>query len=240
MARTAGPWFVSLASAPGTPARSPPQGRPCPYPRNEGLRTSWRKHNEGFSRFKLARLTIWALVLIRLVSSTRRFSGSQVTDLTSELLDEIFRLVHPDCHQAERHDLAKRVTQSLLALKPFVFPAPQPKAKPSPYSNGSFELPDDDCKKPYVGGLLLLCSGSPYGKSDQGPSMCLRCQAMWLCRRSRAVAVLEIRFQTDRNASNSKSILRLGFIRRVGPLGAVVRRREFICLVDVSGRFLQA
>lgn len=45
-------------------------------------------------------------------------------ELTSELLADVLRLVHPDCHPPERADLAKRVTQQLLALQPFVFPAP--------------------------------------------------------------------------------------------------------------------
>lgn len=54
--------------------------------------------------------------------------GTEVGDITSELLADTIQLTHPDKHPPERRDLAKRVTQELLALKPFVFPAP--KAKP--------------------------------------------------------------------------------------------------------------
>jgi hypothetical protein len=49
------------------------------------------------------------------------------TDLSSELLADVLKLIHPDHQPPERQDLAKRVTQQLLALQPFVFPAPKPK-----------------------------------------------------------------------------------------------------------------
>jgi predicted nucleic acid-binding Zn ribbon protein len=60
-----------------------------------------------------------------------RLDGSNA-DLTSELLADALRLVHPDHHPAERRELAHRVTQGLLALQPFVFPAPKPKPVPVP------------------------------------------------------------------------------------------------------------
>jgi hypothetical protein len=47
--------------------------------------------------------------------------------LTSEILAETLRLTHPDAHPPERQGLASRVTQQLLALQPFVFPAVKPK-----------------------------------------------------------------------------------------------------------------
>ena len=47
--------------------------------------------------------------------------------LTSEILSDALRLVHPDVHPPERRELASRVTQQLLALQPFVFPAAKPK-----------------------------------------------------------------------------------------------------------------
>jgi hypothetical protein len=59
-----------------------------------------------------------------------RLDGADV-DLTSELLVDALRLAHPDHHPPERKELAQRVTQGLLALQPFVFPAPKPKAKKS-------------------------------------------------------------------------------------------------------------
>jgi hypothetical protein len=57
--------------------------------------------------------------------------GAEVPDITSELLADALQLTHPDRHPPERRELAERVTQELLALKPFVFPAPEP-AEPEP------------------------------------------------------------------------------------------------------------
>jgi hypothetical protein len=54
-------------------------------------------------------------------------SADDPTVLTSEVLAAALRLTHPDAHPPERHDLANRVTQQLLALQPFVFPAEKPK-----------------------------------------------------------------------------------------------------------------
>jgi hypothetical protein len=48
-------------------------------------------------------------------------------DLTLELLAATLALTHPDKHPPEFKAEANRVTQLLLALKPFVFPAPKPK-----------------------------------------------------------------------------------------------------------------
>lgn len=53
----------------------------------------------------------------------------EIIELTSELLADAIKLVHPDHHPPERKELAHRVTQGLLALQPFVFPAPK---KPPP------------------------------------------------------------------------------------------------------------
>ena len=53
-------------------------------------------------------------------------------ELTLELLEDAIKLTHPDLHPPERADLAHRVTAELLALRPYVLPAP----KPVP-SNGS-------------------------------------------------------------------------------------------------------
>ena len=61
-----------------------------------------------------------------------RLDGADV-DLTSELLADILQLTHPDHHPPKRRDLARRVTQGLLALKPFVFPEPKPEpVEPAP------------------------------------------------------------------------------------------------------------
>jgi hypothetical protein len=68
-------------------------------------------------------------------------ADGDVVDLTTELLDAAVRLTRPDCHPPERRDLAHHVTQELLALRPFVFPAPKPEPvvpiAPGPPRNGS-------------------------------------------------------------------------------------------------------
>jgi hypothetical protein len=51
----------------------------------------------------------------------------EVIELTSEVLTDTRKLVHPDHQPPERRELAQRVTQRLLALQPFVFPAPKPR-----------------------------------------------------------------------------------------------------------------
>jgi hypothetical protein len=56
-------------------------------------------------------------------------------DLTSDLLADVLKLVHPDHHPPERQELAHRVTQRLLALQPFVFPALKPEPPPAPTSS---------------------------------------------------------------------------------------------------------
>jgi hypothetical protein len=57
----------------------------------------------------------------------------ETVELTSELLADAIRLTHPDQHPPERRELAERVTKGLLALQPFVFPAPKPKpVEPKP------------------------------------------------------------------------------------------------------------
>ena len=53
--------------------------------------------------------------------------GAEVGDITTELLEAAVRLTHPDRHPPERQEAAHRVTQELLALKPFTFPAPKEK-----------------------------------------------------------------------------------------------------------------
>jgi hypothetical protein len=55
----------------------------------------------------------------------------EVIELTSELLADTLKLVHPDMHPPERRESAHRVTQGLLAIQPFVLPAPTPKPKPA-------------------------------------------------------------------------------------------------------------
>src|SRR5260370_26220319 len=83
--------------------------------------------------------------------------GGETGELTTQLLADAIKIAHPDLHPLERRDLAHRVTQGLLALQPFTFPALKPKPKPEPSSaqrEGSSEvdlqklkLPSYPCKE---------------------------------------------------------------------------------------------
>jgi hypothetical protein len=56
--------------------------------------------------------------------------GDETIDLTPQLIDDAVKLTHPDVHPPERREVAHRTTQAVLALKPYVFPAPAPKPPP--------------------------------------------------------------------------------------------------------------
>jgi hypothetical protein len=58
-------------------------------------------------------------------------TDGETIEFTSELLADVLKLTHPDHHPPERQELAHRVTQELLALQPFVFPAPKPEPEPT-------------------------------------------------------------------------------------------------------------
>jgi hypothetical protein len=60
-------------------------------------------------------------------------NDGETIELTSELLADAIKIAHPDLHPPERRDLAHRVTQGLVALQPFTFPAEKPKP-PAPLS----------------------------------------------------------------------------------------------------------
>jgi hypothetical protein len=72
--------------------------------------------------------------------------GAEVGDITSELLTEAIELTHPDRHPAELKEKAQRVTQELLALRPFVFPAPKP--EPLAENDRRSKQTHDDLNKP--------------------------------------------------------------------------------------------
>jgi len=78
-------------------------------------------------------------------------TDGETVDLTAELLDDAIALTHPDRHPPERREIAKSVTQELLALKPFAFPKPEPKPVPPPITapcNESIKVPRRDFKEP--------------------------------------------------------------------------------------------
>ena len=85
-----------------------------------------------------------------------RLDGADA-DITSELLAEILQLTHPDHHPPEREQLARTVTQKLLALQPFVFPAPKAKAPPPPSSEPSYK-PAAPAKKREETGRRYPCA----------------------------------------------------------------------------------
>jgi hypothetical protein len=108
-----------------------------------------------------------------------RLDGADV-DLTSELLADVLRLTHPDHHPPERQELAHQVTQGLLALQPFVFPAPKPKptVPTSEPRDESFKVPRVTLKEP----LRYPCSDC----ADTVPHFyCDACKAEWNKRREK-------------------------------------------------------
>ncbi len=115
--------------------------------------------------------------------------GAEIGDITSELLASTVELTHPDRHPPERRDLATRVTQELLALKPFGFPAPKPKPVSTPKpSNGSFKSPRVTPKEPlrFTYPCELCADTVPYYYCDP-------CKAEWKKRR-----------QEERESENAK------------------------------------
>jgi hypothetical protein len=105
--------------------------------------------------------------------------GADVGDITSELLDAAVRLTHPDRHPPERQADASYVTKELLALKPYVFPAPKPKPAPPPRRDRSADARDETSKKAFAemkGYPCPLCI-------DQFPGdYCDPCKAEWIKR----------------------------------------------------------
>ena len=99
--------------------------------------------------------------------------------LTSELLADALRLVHPDVHPPERRELAARVAQQLLALQPFVFPAvkPKPIVPREPPHNASVKVPSATLEKPLHRYPCAECASTvPY-------FYCTPCRAEWDRRR---------------------------------------------------------
>ena len=104
--------------------------------------------------------------------------GVEAGDLTKELLDDAVQLVHPDRHPPERKELAERVTGELLALRPFVFPAPK-KPEPKPRTgNGSAKTDGDGFADAYQKAVAKtypceLCVGALW------MDYCARCRGIW-------------------------------------------------------------
>jgi hypothetical protein len=114
-----------------------------------------------------------ALDPLGLLADTADTDGETI-DLTSELLTDVLRLTHPDHHPPERQELAHRVTQGLLALQPFVFPAPKPEptVPTSEPRDESFKAPRVTLKEP----LRYPCSDC----ADTVPYFyCDACRAEW-------------------------------------------------------------
>ena len=112
--------------------------------------------------------------------------GAEIGEITSELLASTVELTHPDRHPPERRELTIRVTQELLALKPFVFPAPKPKpvSTPGP-SNTSLTWTHETVTEP------LWCTYPCELCHDTVPRFyCDPCKAEWKKRLQHRVAEL--------------------------------------------------
>lgn len=125
--------------------------------------------------------------------------GADVADITSELLADTVQLTHPDRHPPEFRDLAQRVTQELLALKPFVFPRPPQVPPPAP-------PPRDVSSNSQVGTLTdALRRLASFPCTDCWNSIpydyCSSCRAEWESRQAK-----------EREARNAKQ--RANYLRR--------------------------
>lgn len=99
--------------------------------------------------------------------------GAEVGDLTIELLGEVLQLVHPDRHPPEREDLARRVTQELTALRPFLFPAPNPvPPKVTAAQPSLMKPPAHPLREPKTYPCELCAESVPY-------FYCYSCRAEW-------------------------------------------------------------
>ena len=107
----------------------------------------YEKEGGSYNDFTTMKLVAWGVAIAGFDGADT--IGADVPDITSELLADALQLTHPDRHPPERRDLAVRVSQELLALKPFLFPAPKPKAVSTPEpSNTSLKLPRTTFKEP--------------------------------------------------------------------------------------------
>ncbi|MCZ6604845.1 MAG: hypothetical protein O7A03_06835 [Alphaproteobacteria bacterium] len=86
-----------------------------------------------WSDFDRMKLSVAAADLgFTLAGSEANTIGTEIGDITTELLTDAISLTHPDRHPPEREELARRVTQELVDLKPFAFPAPKPEPATAP------------------------------------------------------------------------------------------------------------
>jgi hypothetical protein len=152
-------------------------------------------------------------------------SKGEITDLTTEVLDDAVRLTHPDCHPPERQELAKRVTQELLALRPFAFPKPPPpKPLPEPLPEAVPPPPCNDFSKSlsetFAKALQYPCkecaSTVPY-------FYCTPCKDEWNKRR---------KIERDRACKMQRE----QYARRKRRLDALHPRYCAICQARLSGR----
>jgi hypothetical protein len=111
------------------------------------------------------------------LEGSAQIDGKEI-ELTTELLSDVIRLTHPDCHPPERADLAKQTTARLLALQPFVFPAPKP--KPSIFERYGSSTSAARTERAVTKGPNYPCADC---KSTTPSYYCTPCRAEWEKRR---------------------------------------------------------
>ena len=133
-------------------------------------------------------------------------SADETILLTSETLADALRRVHPDIHAPERRELATQVTQQLLALQPFVFPAVKPKPPaPTAGHNTSFKVPTRNFEKPSRARYPCAecASVNPF-------DYCTTCRAEWVERRRKAQVLVNAKqrkWYADRRARSISGLV---------------------------------
>jgi hypothetical protein len=115
------------------------------------------------------------------LADTARADGETI-ELTSELLADAIKIAHPDVHPPERRDLAHRVTQGLIALQPFTFPAekPKPKAPSMPSASSKVRMKPEPSSGP--GPKRYPCKECA---STIAYYYCAECRTEWESRRQK-------------------------------------------------------
>ncbi len=137
--------------------------------------------------------------------------GVEIGDITLELLMDALVLCHPDRHPVERKELATRVTQELLALKPFVFPAPKPELPEPLRTEAGYDSFNEAWRKVYTYPCADCADQTPY-------FYCNACRAEWEKRYEK---------EHERDKAKQREWYRARRARRIRPKFCAACKNQF-------------